>query len=103
MAIIQNDDWVIGETTDGEMFQGWVEASNGYRLEVYITKSDNDYLVGKTKRLYIHEVRKMEDSKLIDEGAIMNLIDMALDEQNEMEFQILTQRLQNLKRNKVTA
>lgn len=101
MANIQENDWVMTRTPDGALVQGWVNITNGYSAEIYITSSEIDTLVGRIIKFRVDDLKKMDDFKLVDEGGILNLIDMALDERNKEEFLVLTEKLQSLKQNKV--
>ncbi|MDF2534208.1 MAG: hypothetical protein K0R18_365 [Bacillales bacterium] len=93
----EKEDWVSGKTSEGAMFQGWVECVKANGADIYIANSDDANLIGLTSRFRFSQMKKVEDNLLIDEGAILNLIDIALDEHNKEEFVELTKKLQMLK------
>ncbi|MED4585028.1 IDEAL domain-containing protein [Brevibacillus choshinensis] len=94
-------EWVRGKTKKGELIHGFVESidSTGSTVHVYVVNCDNDMTVGKVIAIPINRVELMNESSVIDEEQLRDLIDLALATRDQEWFRELVARSRSLQKN----
>lgn len=82
---------VIFTKIDGALVKGIIEDERVHKVTVRILQSDLKEMYNKTHNIDKYDIiRKVEFEELREEGHIRNLIDIALTEKDETEFNRLS-------------
>lgn len=94
-------EWVRGKTKNGELIHGFVEGidSTGSIAHVYVVNCDNDMTVGKVIAIPVNRVEVMNESSVINEEQVRDLIDLALATRDQEWFRELVDTSKSLQKN----
>jgi hypothetical protein len=98
-TIFKAGDWVKGKSRDGELIIGYVESLDILedKINVTVTSSDNDTLVGRQIPLLRLQVKKLPDPQVKNKEQIQFLIDLALATGDETWFMELSAKLNSMR------
>jgi hypothetical protein len=95
---LQIGDWIKGTLRDGELIIGFVESQHILEevVKVFVVKSDNDEVIGKTIPVSSNQVKGLPESTEINKNEILFLIDLALSTGDHEWFTELSSKLKSL-------
>lgn len=97
--ILKVGEWVKGESRDGELILGYVEAVNTLKgiLKVRVITSDHQEITGTSISLLNKQVKRLPNSQVINKEQIQFLIDLALSTGDEEWFLELSSKLNSIR------
>lgn len=98
-TILKAGDWIKAKSRDGELIIGYIKSLDilEEKVNVTITTSDNEELVGKAIPMLKDQVKKLPDSQVKNKEQIQFLIDLALATGDEVWFMELSDKLNSMR------
>jgi uncharacterized protein YpiB (UPF0302 family) len=98
-TILKIGDWIKGKSRDGELIIGYIESLDILedKVNVTVTTSDNEAIVGVTIPMLTKQVKKLPDAQVKNKEQIQFLIDLALTTGDENWFMELSSKLNSMR------
>lgn len=96
--LLKIGDWVKGESRNGELIIGYIEAFHTLEgvVQVKVITSDNTEIVGKTIQMLNKKVKSIPVSNIANKEQIRYLIDLALATGDKEWFKELSDKLKSM-------